>query len=163
MPATSPPRQRRLRLTIDCFWDTFPPLWSGIREHLREVVLADLDLTVEQFHVMRHIRQGTRSVSELAAARRISRPGISQAVEVLVSKGVIARRASAHDRRCVRLELTPHGNTLLDAVFQKNRAWMARRLARLTPRELDAIQVGLLALAGAFEGPDAQAGKVLAR
>jgi DNA-binding MarR family transcriptional regulator len=150
LPTRTPPT---LESTIDCFWESVPPLWNRIREHLREHVLAGLDLTVEQFHVLRHIRRGLGSVSDLAAAKHISRPAISQAVDLLVAKGLIERQPNAVDRRYVRLTLTAAGNDLLDTVFQQNRAWMAQRLAHLAPRELESIQAGLRALQSAFDEP----------
>ncbi|MEP7356724.1 MAG: MarR family transcriptional regulator [Anaerolineales bacterium] len=146
--------QPAIRHAIDTFWDTVPPLWTRIREHLRDVVLAHVDLTVEQFHVLRQIRQGTASVSALAAARGISRPAISQAIDGLVNKGLLIRRPSAADRRYVKLALTPKGNSLLDDIFEQNRAWMAQRLAPLTAHELGSIQRGLDTLRQAFDGPD---------
>jgi DNA-binding MarR family transcriptional regulator len=154
MRTSARPDQQALRHTIDCFWDTIPPVWNQIRQHLRDVVLADVDLTVEQFHVLRHIRQGTGSVSEIAAAKRISRPAISQAVDVLVHKGLILRRQSTGDRRYVQLELTRAGTGLLNAIFERNRAWMAEKLAPSSAEELESIRRGLAALAKAFEAPE---------
>jgi DNA-binding MarR family transcriptional regulator len=154
MRTAAVPDPAALRLTIAQFWDSFPPVWNHIREHLRDAVLPDRDLTIQQFHVLRYVRQGTVSVSDLASARRISRPAMSQAVDGLVHKGLIRRCQSGDDRRYVPLALTQKGNELLDAIVDQNRAWMAQRLARLTPRELDCIQRGLKALAQAFDGPD---------
>ncbi len=63
-------------------------------------------------------------MSELAAAKNISRPAISQAVDVLVKKGFLTRVQSTEDRRYVDLALTEAGNTLLDTVFKETRGWM---------------------------------------
>ena len=60
-------------------------------------------------------------VSELATAKNISRPAISQAVEILVKKGLLTRVPSREDRRCVDLVLTEAGNHLLDTVFKETR------------------------------------------
>jgi DNA-binding MarR family transcriptional regulator len=154
MSTPAAPGHSAVWLTIEEFWNTFPPLWNYIREHLRDVVLVDVDLTVQQFHVLGHIRQGMTSVSDLAAVRRISRPAISQAVDGLVQKGLVRRGQSANDRRYVPLELTPGGNAVLDTIFHRNRTWMAARLARLTPGELANLQHGLAALQKAFAGSD---------
>ncbi len=113
---------------IDRFWETVPPLWNSIRSHIRATATANFDITVEQFHVLRYVRRGTDSVSELATAKNISRPAISQAVEILVKKGLLTRVPSKEDRRCVELVLTEAGNHLLDTVFKETRGWMKDRM-----------------------------------
>jgi DNA-binding MarR family transcriptional regulator len=124
---------------IDRFWETVPPLWNSIRYHIRATATANFDITVEQFHVLRYVRRGTDSVSELATAKNISRPAISQAVEILVKKGLLTRVPSKEDRRCVELVLTEAGNHLLDTVFKETRDWMKERMGELSPEELETI------------------------
>lgn len=124
---------------IDRFWETVPPLWNFVRSHIRTTATANFDITVEQFHVLRYIRRGTGSMSELATAKNISRPAISQAVEVLVKKGLLTRVQSTHDRRYVDLALTDAGNNLLDTVFKETRAWMKGRMNKLNAEELETI------------------------
>ena len=124
---------------IDRFWETVPPVWNSVRSHIRAAATANFDITVEQFHVLRYVRRGTDSVSELATAKNISRPAISQAVEVLVKKGLLTRVQSKEDRRCVELVLTEAGNDLLDTVFKETRDWMKKRMQGLSPDELETI------------------------
>ncbi len=124
---------------IDRFWETVPPLWNSIRSHIRAAATANFDITVEQFHVLRYVRRGTNSVSELATAKNISRPAISQAVEILVKKGLLTRVPSREDRRCVDLVLTEAGNHLLDTVFKETHGWMKERMGDLSPEELETI------------------------
>src|SRR5512138_1764909 len=89
--------------TIDRFWETVPPVWNFVRTHLRGTATGKFDITVEQFHVLRFVRRGPNSMSELATAKNISRPAISQAVDVLVRKGLLTRVQSTTDRRVVEL------------------------------------------------------------
>ena len=124
---------------IDRFWETVPPLWNTVRSHIRTVATAKFDITVEQFHILRFVRRGTASMSELATAKNISRPAMSQAVEILVKKGLLTRVQSSQDRRYVDLTLTDAGNQLLDTVFQDARAWMKERMHGLTVAELETI------------------------
>lgn len=137
--------------TIDRFWETVPPVWNAVRSHLRSLAAQQFDITVEQFHILRYIRRKADSISALAAIGRISRPAISQGVDALVQKGMISRQQDPSDRRFIRLELTPGGNALLDALFTRNREWMKTRLAALPPGELDKIKEGLTALKTALE------------
>lgn len=134
---TSPERLRDQ--AVDRFWETVPPVWNTVRSHIRGTATANFDITVEQFHVLRYVRKGPGSMSELATAKNISRPAISQAVEVLVKKGLLTRVQNRHDRRYVELALTEAGNNLLDTVFKETRKWMKERMRTLTSAELETI------------------------
>ena len=123
---------------IDRFWETVPPLWNSVRSHIRATATTQFDITVEQFHVLRHVRRGI-SMSELANVKRISRSAISQAVDILVNKGLLTRVQSTQDRRYVKLALTNEGNHLLDTVFNETREWMKERMLTLTVQELTTI------------------------
>jgi DNA-binding MarR family transcriptional regulator len=131
---------------IDRFWETVPPLWNTVRSHIRTTATAKFDITVEQFHVLRYVRRGPNSMSELAVAKNISRPAISQAVDVLVKKGLLTRVPSSTDRRVIELALTDAGNALLDTVFHENREWMKERMNRLNVDELVTIGKAMEAL-----------------
>ena len=131
--------ERLLEQAIDRFWETVPPVWNMVRSHIRATATVDFDITVEQFHVLRYVRKGPGSMSELATAKNISRPAISQAVDVLVKKGLLTRVQSTQDRRYVELALTEAGNNLLDSVFKETRKWMKSRMCDLTAEELETI------------------------
>jgi DNA-binding MarR family transcriptional regulator len=139
MSAIHEPSKEKLHQAVETFWETFPPFWHRIRAQIRQVAAEQFDLSVEQFHILRHIRRGQGSVSELAEARNISRPAISQAVDILVHKGLITRTPDARDRRHVRLALTASGNALLDAIFDQVRQWMVQTLSPLSDEELDTL------------------------
>ena len=133
------PSERLYDQAIDRFWETVPPLWNFVRSHIRATATTKFDITVEQFHVLRHVRRGMRSVSELATAKNISRPAISQAVDILVKKGLLTRVQSTQDRRYVELALTEAGNNLLDTVFRETRQWMKERMQTLSAQDLETI------------------------
>jgi DNA-binding MarR family transcriptional regulator len=138
--------ERLQNQAIDRFWETVPPLWGMIRTHIRAEATKNFDITVEQFHILRHVRRGTMSISELATAKNISRPAISQAVEILVKKGLLTRVQSTQDRRFVELTLTEAGNNLLGTVFRETREWMKKRMKVLSTDELETIAKAMEAL-----------------
>jgi DNA-binding MarR family transcriptional regulator len=133
------PPEQLYEHAIDRFWETVPPLWNFVRSHIRATATTQFDISVEQFHVLRHVRRGIASVSELAIAKDISRPAVSQAVDILVNKGLLTRVQSTQDRRYVELALTEAGNQLLDAVFKETRQWMKERMHALTAQELETM------------------------
>jgi DNA-binding MarR family transcriptional regulator len=128
-----------LKMTIDEVWATLPPVWNRIRENIRSIAAEEYGVSVEQFHILRHIRKGLASVSELAEVKQISRSAISQAVDVLVERGLISRRQNEQDRRTIPLELTEAGNRMLDAIWEKNKTWMGEKMAGLSEGELETL------------------------
>lgn len=130
------PSQENLTLAVDGFWDAFPPFWHRVRAYIHQAAATRFDITVEQFHILRHIRRGSGSVSELAEVKNISRAAVSQAVDVLVTKGLVTRATDEHDRRYIQLALTVAGNELLDAIFTETRRWMMDILSQLSDEEL---------------------------
>ena len=143
--------QELIRQGIDRFWECIPAAWNQVRTNLRATAALDFDISFEQFTILRHIRRGSKSISELADAKRISRPAISQAVEMLVERGLISRQQSTLDRRWVDLELTQNGNDILNTIFQKNSEWMAEKMAELSPEELHSLLSGLEVLKKTFD------------
>lgn len=125
---------------MDSLLETLPPVWERIRTTLRTAAARKFGITLEQFRVLRHIRQGYQSVGDLAEKKQISRSAVSQAVDELVAKGLVTRRQESDDRRCVLLELTRHASTVLEANFQENRVWMKGQMASLSAKELKSIR-----------------------
>ncbi len=145
-PDPSAPTPELFERTLDAFWETIPPLWHEVRGHIRNLAREKFDITVEQFHILRYIRRGRWSVSELATAKNISRPAISRGVDLLVNKGLIDRQPNLDDRRYVKLVLTPAGATLMDALFRETRAWMRGKLTSCSAAELETVIAGLAVL-----------------
>jgi DNA-binding MarR family transcriptional regulator len=129
----------KIEKAVESFWESYPPFWRRVRGHIRGVAVSQFDITVEQFHMLRHIRRGLDSVSELAEEQNSSRPAISQAVDVLVDRGLVTRTQDTRDRRHIHLDLTPEGNTLLDVVFDDTRRWMKTLFTSLSDVELQTI------------------------
>ena len=144
---------QRISTTIDAFWSSIPPVWNQIKGNIRDIAVENYGISVEQFHILRHIRRGITSVSELAQVKQISRSAISQAVEMLVERGLICRLQNAQDRRNIPLELTDSGNQLLDTISEKNRAWMKSQMELLTAQELETLTSALEILSRTFIHP----------
>jgi DNA-binding MarR family transcriptional regulator len=153
MSETLETKEKLIQKTIDCFWETIPPSWHQIRANIRGIVTEKFDITVEQFHILRHLRQGIASVSELAEAKQISRPAISQAVNILVENGLVTRKQSSEDRRFVLLELTDSGSELLNIIHRLNRRWMEERLSGLNESELQAMLAAMALIRNTFGPP----------
>jgi DNA-binding MarR family transcriptional regulator len=153
MLVTENTTERLIPAAIEAFWSTVPPVWNRVKGNVRAIAVEHYDISVEQFHILRHIRRGLTSVSELAEVKQISRSAISQAVEILVARGLIYRRQNALDRRNIPLELTESGNALLDTIWEKNRAWMKSRMISLNEQDLNTLTRAMEILSRTFAGP----------
>lgn len=79
------------------------------------------------------------TVGELAADERVSTAAMSKRVSRLERDGLVARTQCEADRRCVGLTLTDEGQRTLRRVRSRRTAWLASRLAALSPAELASI------------------------
>lgn len=151
-PVSTP--EQLIPAAIDAFWSAIPPVWNRVKGNIRAIAEQHYGISVEQFHILRHIRRGLTSVSELAEVKQISRSAISQAVDLLVERGLISRLQNARDRRNIPLELTTAGNQLLDTIWEKNRAWMTSQMASLSAEELNSLANAMQVLAKTFMEPN---------
>lgn len=112
----------------DLFWEAIPPIWYLLRAQIDKTAREKFKITGGHFHVLRRIKSGDTSVSELADARHINRPVVSRKVDSLVEKGLLSRRESPEDRRFTVLELTQNRGRNLK-VNVCSQPCMARRTA----------------------------------
>jgi DNA-binding MarR family transcriptional regulator len=82
---------------------------------------------------------GPLTPSELAAREHIQRPTATRVLTKLEEGGLVERTTDPGDRRCSLVSATPAGNALLDAVRDRKDAYLARRLDRLSPQDLAAL------------------------
>jgi DNA-binding MarR family transcriptional regulator len=86
-------------------------------------------------------------VGALATRERVSAPAVSNHVDRLERDGLVERTPSAEDKRRVGLTLTDEGQRVLRRVRSRRTAWLASRLGRLDPAELEAVAYAIGPLA----------------
>jgi DNA-binding MarR family transcriptional regulator len=97
---------------------------------------AGTGLTPSQLSALASIeRHGPLALGELAEHERVAPPSVTKIVSKLEASGLIARQADPDDRRFVRVSLTKEGAALLDESRARKNAWLAERLADLSPSE----------------------------
>src|ERR687886_789732 len=118
------------------------PILHKLSRHLRRETHS-LDVTSGQVSLLAEIRRSPGiGVRELAAAERMSSPGMSKYVARLERAGLV-RRTQTSDRRRVGLELTEEGQRVLRSVRSRRTAWLATRLRNLEPDELAAVDAAI--------------------
>jgi DNA-binding MarR family transcriptional regulator len=90
-------------------------------------------------------------VRDLAALERMSPAAMSGYVDRLERAGLVQRTPDPSDRRRHGLSVTAEGERVLRSVRSRRTAWLAARLERLSPEELDAVDAAVEPLLALIE------------
>jgi DNA-binding MarR family transcriptional regulator len=119
--------------------DLRPVLLQLNRQLRRE--LAPLGITGGQAALLHLVRKHPGiGVRELAKREGVSAAAMSTALTRLEAAGLLRRTRAHADRRRVGLELTDEGARVLRSARSRRTAWLAARLKRLAPDEIDAVE-----------------------
>ena len=101
---------------------------------------SDADLTDGQYSVLAVLdRLGPRTPGEIAAHERVQPPSMTRTIAALTELGLVSRTEHPADRRQVLVALTDAGTATVRETRRRRDAWLARRLAALTPAERDVL------------------------
>jgi DNA-binding MarR family transcriptional regulator len=115
------------------------PVLLQVNRQLRKE-LAPLGITAVQAALLHAIRTTPGiGIRELAEREGMSKPAMTTAVDRLESMGLVRRTRSSRDARRVELELTDKGQRISRSARSRRTAWLAARLQRLDPQELEAL------------------------
>ena len=107
-------------------------LLDGPRLH----VWDERGLTLPQLRMLFRVRQEPGiGIKELAQAFAVSTSNVTQQIDKLVARGLVARTERPQDRRQVMLTLTPEGQQAAGEISQAARGYLQRLLSRLSPTE----------------------------
>jgi DNA-binding MarR family transcriptional regulator len=80
-------------------------------------------------------RHGAMSPGDLAEHEKVQPPSMTRVIAALVDWELVTRAPHPTDRRQVILTVTPEGRSLVQKVRRRKEAWLARKLAELSPQE----------------------------
>ena len=80
-------------------------------------------------------RHGAMSPGDLAEHEKVQPPSMTRVIAALVDWELVTRAPHPTDRRQVILTVTPAGRALVQKVRRRKEAWLAQRLAELSPQE----------------------------
>ena len=116
---------------------------------------AETGLTLSQQSALASVvLRGPLTLGELAHIERVAPPSVTKIVAKLEAGGLVERRPDATDRRVHRVVATAAGQERLEDSRVRRNAWLASRLAALSPAELARLGAALEVLEG-LAGPDA--------
>jgi DNA-binding MarR family transcriptional regulator len=85
-------------------------------------------------------RRGPLAPSELAELERVKRPTITRVVSRLEEAGLVERTGDPADGRAFLVSITREGSELLRRIRTRKNAYLARRLSKLGPDDLAALE-----------------------
>ena len=133
-------------LSPELVGDDLRPVLLRLARELRKET-EQLGVTARQTTLLWLVKRSPGlSLAELAAEEGISPPALSGHVDRLENAGFLERVRSNEDRRRVGLRLTDDGSRLLRRVRARRTTWLAERLGKLDPAELETIERALPAL-----------------
>lgn len=112
--------------------------------------LAEKGASLDDWRLLALLRDGGRSMTELAEATGVPPPTLTKRVDRMVAANLVHRRTDDHDRRRVLVLLAPRGRALHDRLLPlvvRER----EQVRRLVQQSADAVglAVALLALSAA--------------
>lgn len=132
-----------------------PLIMRFIRHEMRRNRQAGL--TVPQFRALIFLSHSDdASLSAMAEHVGLSLPAASRMVDLLVRRGLLARREQPADRRRVSLSLTPAGREAFESAWAATQKAMAQVFGSLTCRELTQVKQALGALNRVFAPENCQ-------
>jgi DNA-binding MarR family transcriptional regulator len=99
-------------------------------------------------------RTGPLTLGELAAREHVTPPTVTRAIDKLEAQGLVVRRPDPNDGRVVRVALTDAGRDHVTDSRARRTAWLADRLATLSPREVAHVAAAAEVLARLTEGAE---------
>ena len=94
------------------------------------------DITQSQLSALATVeREGALSLGELAEIERVAPPSMTRIAARLEERGLLTRTADVTDRRIARVAITDEGRELLEETRTRRDAYLATRLAAMSPEE----------------------------
>jgi len=105
---------------------------------------SDSGLTPTQLSALAAVeRHGPVTLGDLANHERVAPPTTTRVVAKLEADGLVSRQADPVDRRSSLVTATSAGTELIETTRTRKDAWLASRIAGLTPAERDRLDQAL--------------------
>jgi DNA-binding MarR family transcriptional regulator len=126
------------------------PLASELRVVLRQLIRrlrAEHRFPLSHGTVLGRLdREGSQSVSDLAAAERVRPQSMAQTVGDLEQAGFVERRPDPRDGRRALVNLTEAGRAELTADRRRREGWLVRAIEELPPDDRATVERAIVLL-----------------
>jgi DNA-binding MarR family transcriptional regulator len=97
---------------------------------------SDDDISIAQYSVLGAlVTHGPKTPRELAEHEKVQPPSMTRTLNCLVEAGLVTRTDHPADGRQVLVSVTERGTSVVQETRKRRNAWLAQRLAELTPEE----------------------------
>ncbi|WP_291245077.1 MarR family transcriptional regulator [Fournierella sp.] len=105
----------------------------------RRAVCRKVGISQMEFDILvfLHNNPGRDTARDIVALRRLPKSNVSQAVEVLMGKGLLERRQDSEDRRRVHLSLTEAAEQLLPQLLEAQQTFWEQAFRNFSPRDAE--------------------------
>jgi DNA-binding MarR family transcriptional regulator len=128
--------------------EIIPLLMRNVAVDLR---CAGIGMAPAHFRLLGMLAHHPYNLSELAEQQEVTMATMSNSVNTLVERGWVQRIPVLHDRRMIKVELTPAGKQMLVTSYHHLVQRVDQLISQLTDDELDQIQNGMVILQRVFD------------
>lgn len=131
-----PPTAEKIARSDTGLASTLRVSMARLTRRLRTEDVDDLGVSPGQLGVLGVLlREGERTIGQLAAAERVQPPSMTRTVGCLEEQELVERAPHPTDGRQVLIRLSAKGNEFVAAERRRRDAWLACRLRELSPEE----------------------------
>lgn len=106
----------------------------------RERFGSGLQLTRTQLEILQLlITKPAQTTGELARQLSLTQSAVTQTVDTLARRQLVERRSDEHDRRIIRLQLSPQGQQMIDHIRSLKHRHLQEFMSRLSVAEAEAL------------------------
>lgn len=129
--------------------------------HRREVARS-VGLTSVQLHLLKLIKESQCATAKMLAEQmRVSQATVTALLDKLESRGMIARKVSASDRRQKLILLTPKGSGALNNVHDPMQRNFGRQFEKLEDWEQSMLLASVERIAGLLDADELEAAPLM--
>lgn len=116
---------------------------NGLMIAAGEGITRPIGQSSARWQVLGGLGYGPRTVADLARGIGHARQSVQRVADLLTAEGLVVHRDKPGDRRTTLLELTPAGQAVLGAIYQRQLDWSGRVTSGLAEAQLEALATAL--------------------
>lgn len=112
------------------------------------------DLSTPQYSILFHATPEGVPLSYLCQEMVADNSNLTRLVDRLEARGLVRRAPDRHDRRVTLVQLTHEGQTLINELRPRHRAYVEQRMGHLSPTQLGALHEAMQILYAALQAEE---------
>jgi DNA-binding MarR family transcriptional regulator len=109
---------------------------NGLLLRAGERITRELGQSSARWQVLGRVGFVTQTVAQMAREMGLARQSVQRVADLLATEGLVDFKVNHSDQRTKLVEITPAGQTVLFAIYERNVEWSQRILPRLDQKKL---------------------------